>query len=573
MGVFVCHCGSNIGGFLDVPAVAEYARSLPGVAHAEDNLYTCSQDSIKRITEQTKALGLNRVVVASCTPLTHEPLFQDSIRQAGLNPYLFEMANIRNQCSWVHSEQREAATAKAKDLVRMSVARAAELTPLRQTPVAVKKHALVIGGGPAGMQAALTLAAQGIAVDLVERGGELGGNLRKTFFVANVAQPGPANLAWLDPQALLRDFIGKVASDPRITVWLNSEVLETRGHKGAFTSRLGTGAGEIAIEHGAAIVATGAREYRGGEYGLGSDPRIVTQQDFESSLAADAAFGKLIRSLVMIQCIGPAESVCTRTCCTVALKNAVQFKKRNPDARVTVLYRDIQAYGFKERLYTEARRLGVLFLRYAPNRKPLVEGEGGQLSIRVWEAELAREITLRPDLVVLSTPMVPAEGARELAMRLKVSTDLDGWFMEAHVKLRPVDFATEGLYMAGAAHYPKLLDETLVQAHAAAARAATILSQDSLDVGGAVSQVDPSLCVGCLTCVRSCPYDVPQIRAGVNGIGGIAGAAFIEPAKCHGCGICAAECPARAIELMHFRHAEIGSKVDALFETAGVTAQ
>ena len=555
IGVFVCHCGSNIGGFLDVPAVAEYARGLAHVVHSEDNLYTCSQDSIRRITQQTRELGLTRVVVASCTPLTHEPLFQASIRQAGLNPYLFTMANIRNQCSWVHSFDRETATAKARELVRMGVARAARLTPLQLTSVAVVKRALVIGGGPAGLESALALSGLGIAVELIERTGTLGGNLRHVSYLRRGGE-------WLDPQAYLGGLIARAEADPRIAIRLRTELVETRGHKGNFTSRLRTPEGEIACRHGAAIVAIGAREYRGPEYGLGANARIVTQRDLETSIASGAA----PRSVVMIQCVGPAETVCTRTCCHSALKNAVRLKQIVPSAEVTVLYRDIQAYGFKERLYTEARRLGVTFISYSGDRKPAVETAGGGLQLRVWAPELGRELTFAPEAVVLSTPMVPSEGVRELAGRLKVATDLEGWLMEAHVKLRPVDFPTEGLYMAGAAHYPKLLEETIVQAQAAAARAATILCQDSLEVGGVVSQVDPDMCVGCLTCVRSCPYDVPEIRPELTGVGKISGAAYIEPALCHGCGICAAECPARAIETMHYRHEEMEGQVEALFE-------
>ena len=561
IGVFVCHCGSNIGGFLDVPEVAAYARTLPGVVHSEDNLYTCAQDSIRRITEQARELRLNRVVVASCTPLTHEPLFQDSIRQAGLNPYLFEMANIRNQCSWVHSHSRETATSKAIELVRMAVARAARLTPLRRMAVPVTKRALIVGGGAAGMNAALSLAVQGIEVALVERAPALGGNLRHMRFLVESANP----LAWHSAPAYLEALIARVASQPLIEIHLESELLATQGYKGNFTSRLRTPAGELAVRHGATVVAIGAREHRGPEYGYGSDPRVVTQQEFEATLGSGAAAVRSLNSVTMIQCVGPAENWCSRTCCAVALKNALKLKELNPDAAVTVLYRDIRVYGFKERLYTEARRLGVRFIRYDAASKPVVHAGGGALAVKVREPELGIEMTLTPDLLVLSMPLVPSEGAAELANRLKVGADLDGWLMEAHVKLRPVDFPTEGLYMAGAAHYPKLLDETIIQAQAAAARAATVLTRDTLEVGGIVSQVDTDVCVACLTCVRSCPYGVPQIKVDLNGVGGIAGAAYIEPAQCQGCGICAAECPARAIQLMHYRGPEMEAKVDALF--------
>ena len=577
VGVFVCNCGSNIGGFLDVPAVADYARGLPGVVHSEENLYTCSQDTIIHITEQVKELNLNRVVVASCTPITHEPLFRDSIRAAGLNPFLFEMANIRNQCSWVHPEWN-IATDKAKDLVRMAVARARLLQPLHTTEVAVEKTVLVIGGGPAGMNAALSLAEQGFPTHLVEREGELGGNLRHVYHLADVGNFFSS--AGNDPQVYLRGLIEQVTDHPMLTVHLNTEYQDLGGFVGKFVSRLSrsNGAGAASgngsdresfeIKHGAVIVATGGREYRGEEYGYGSHPSVVTQQEFEALLARerDAASGTQVpSSIAMIQCIGPAEQYCSRICCTVALKNALWFKELNPSGQVTILYKDIRTFGFKERLYTEARRQGVLFVRYDDEHQPQVQTENS-LSITAWDPILSQELALEPDLLVLSMPMVPAERSRELVSKLRVSVDLDGWFMEAHVKLRPVDFASAGIFMAGVAHYPKFLDETIIQAQAAAARVANILSSDTMVVGGQVAVVDAEKCVGCLTCVRICPFDVPKIQVDLAGVGNIMGAAYVEPAVCQGCGSCVAECPAKAIELMHYTDAQILSKVGALFD-------
>jgi heterodisulfide reductase subunit A-like polyferredoxin len=585
IGVFVCHCGSNIGGFLDVFAVTEYARTLPGVAHAEHTLYTCSQDSIAKITERVKELGLNRVVVASCTPRTHEPLFQDSIRAAGLNPYLFEMANIRNHCSWVHSKDWGAATAKAKDLVRMSVARVAALEPLHTLPVNIERSALVIGGGVAGMTAALSLAEQGFGVHLVERDSELGGNLRNVFHLYQSSDQLSVNGEQNEPQAFLREMVGRVQANPLIAVHCHTELLDTTGFVGNFVSRLADGA---EIRHGVTIVATGGKEYRGDEYGYGQDPRIITQQEFEAMLAGLQPACFRPQSVAMIQCIGPAEKYCGRICCATALKNALQLKRLNPAAEITVLYRDLRAYGFQERLYTEARRQGVRFVRYDFDRKPLVQISNSKsqtpnpdsqsalsdqrsgIVVRVLDPILGREIELHPDLLVLSTPLIPSDGARELGSKLKVPVDADGWFLEAHVKLRPVDFASEGLFLAGAAHYPKLLDETIVQAKAAASRAATILARESLTAGGAIAIVAAEKCTGCLTCVRICPYHVPKIMADITGAGGIVGAAYVEPAICQGCGICASECPAKAISLMHYRDAQVMVKVDALFETAAV---
>jgi len=564
IGIFVCHCGSNIGGYLDVPGVADFARTLPGVVHAEDNLYTCSQDTIAHIIEQVKTLELNRAVVASCTPITHEPLFQDAIRQAGLNPHLFEMANIRNQCSWVHPNDWDGATTKAKALVRMAVARAARLEPLKVSEVPVNQAALIIGGGAAGMTAALTLAEQGFPVHVVEREAELGGNLRRLHYFVDTRQGGEASRS---PGDYLAELESKVLMHPLITAHLNSELLATGGFKGNFTSTLTRDGKIYQVQHGVTIVATGGEEYKGREYSYGQDGRILTQLEFEDLLISQPLRISDLKSVAMIQCIGPAEKYCSRLCCTTALKNALKLKELNPAASVTIIYRDLRTYGFKERLYTKARSRGVVFVRYDFDRKPVVavSDQLSAINVLVWDPTLGREIELQPDLLVLSTPIIPAKGTRELASRLKLSTDMDGFFLEAHVKLRPVDFAAEGVFMAGVAHYPKFLDEVIAQAKAAASRATSILSQKTMLTNARVAYVDSQKCVGCLTCVRICPYDVPQVSNNHVGVGNIQGAAFIEPAVCHGCGSCASECPAQAIQLMHSTDAQTLTKMDALF--------
>jgi heterodisulfide reductase subunit A-like polyferredoxin len=571
IGVFVCHCGSNIGGFLDVPGVAEYASKLPNVVLAEDNLYTCSQDSIELITERVEEYNLNRVVVASCSPLTHAPLFQDSIRAAGLNPYVFEMANIRNQCSWVHSDDWEAATVKAKELVRMAVARAALLEPQKTVDVPVEKTALVIGGGVAGMSAALSLAEQNFPVHLVELETELGGNLRYVF--TNSSGEG------LHPQTILKNLIAKTFANGQITVHLSSKVIKSSGFKGNFSSVIqSSNYQQIEIKHGVTILATGAQEYRGPEYEYGKHPGIITQQDLERFIhqkrrtIQNEKGATQIKSVAMIQCVGPAEKYCSRICCTVALKNALALKEMAPDVQIAILYKDIRTYGFKEKLYTQAREKGVIFIRYDDEHKPTVQFQGlvtqdtPTIGLLVHDTSLNRDIMITPDLLVLSMPVVPNPDVNELANLFKVPIDSDGFFQEAHVKLKPVDFSTNGVFMAGMAHYPKFIDESMIQAQAAAARAGRILSQESLKAGGQVAVVDEALCTGCLTCVRVCPFGVPQIQANLTGVGNIMGAAYIEPAVCQGCGSCAAACPALAIQLMHYTDAQMSEKVKALFD-------
>ena len=518
VAVFVCHCGTNIGGYLDVPGVAEYASGLPGVIHSEHPMYACSQDSVAQITEKVKQTGANRVVIAACTPLTHEPVFRKSLRSAGLNAYLLDMANIRNQCSWVHSHDWDKATDKAKDLVRMSIARANNLQSLPTSEMQVQHGALVIGGGAAGMEAALTLADQGFPVDLVERDSELGGALRHLHygleeFGIEAALPPQGAGAFIGPQDYLKNVVARVENHPSISLHFNAEVVNAQGFMGNFSSTIAyrDRPERLEISHGATIVCVGGVEYRGEEYAYGTDPRITTQQQFETTLAGfESGAGEVPDEVVMIQCVGPADKYCGRICCTSALKNALTLKRLNPSARVTVIYKDIRTYGFKERIYTQARAAGVIFMRYEDGHEAEVSIEtDGALNVSVWEEVLGKQMDLKPDMVVLSSPIVPSPAAQELANKLKVAQDADGFFLEAHVKLRPVDFLADGVFMAGLAHYPKLLQESIIQAKAAAARATTILSRDTLTTGGPVAEVDNDKCVACLTCLRSCPFGAP----------------------------------------------------------------
>jgi heterodisulfide reductase subunit A-like polyferredoxin len=554
IGAFICSCGTNIAGTVDVKEVVEFAKSLPGVIHAENTIYTCSADSLKLIQERVRDLNLNRVVVASCTPRTHEPLFRDTIREVGLNPFLFEMANIRDQCSWVHMNFKEEATEKAKNLVRMAIACSKNLEPLHQVPRSLIHNCLIVGGGLAGMVSALSMAEQGYPVYLIEREKELGGRLRQIYSSGNGG----------DPQAYLRELIEKVENHPRIEVLKGYQIVEHEGAVGNFKTKIAQVEGSMqrVLDHGATIISTGGKEYRGRAYLLNEDPRVITQEELEKRISfADPSLSKA-KSIVMIQCVGPWDEdssksfYCSRICCNVAVKNAIGIKERYPMTSVTILYKDMRTYGFKEAFYTQAREKGVLFIRFDDKKKPSVSLSNGELSVHIEDPMLHLPLSLHPDLLVLSEAVVPNEGSKELANLFKFPLTLDGFFLEAHVKLRPVDFATDGLYLCGMAHYPKSINETISQAEAASARAATILSQEVLQVGGVVAVVEGERCAACLTCVRVCPYSVPVINA--------KGEAEIDLAKCKGCGSCVAECPARAIELMHFKDSQLWAKSQAL---------
>jgi heterodisulfide reductase subunit A len=548
VGVFVCHCGSNIASVVDVERVVQYARDLPNVAFAEHTVYTCADDSQDRIKDRITEHCLNRVIVASCTPRTHEPIFRDTLRDAGLNPYLLEMANIRDQCSWVHSGDPEGATEKAKDLVRMAVGRAANLVPLKDETVPVTSAALVVGGGIAGMTTALALSQQGFQVHLVEKTAELGGTLRQIY----------TTLDGNDVQAFLSQTIGSVSKDPRIMVHLESRVSKVDGHVGTFSSSIISAQGTTQVEHGVVVVATGATEHRPETFGYGQSQNVLTQLELSERMGRGDLSLPEKPTVVMIQCVeqrNEERPYCSRVCCTTAVKNALLLRERYPEARIAVLYRDMRTYGFREAAYREAREKGVLFVRFDEERPPQLHIDGG-LSVSVHEPTLGRTMKMEPDLVVLAAPMVPRADRQELSELLRVPLNADGFFLEAHMKLRPVDFASEGLFLCGAAHAPKFISEVIAQANAVAARAATILSHDTMRVSGQIAWVDPDKCISCMTCVHVCPYMAPRVSEFNKG--------EIQGAVCMGCGSCAAECPAKAIELRHYIDAQVLGAINSL---------
>ncbi len=550
VAVYVCECGQEVAGVVDVPAVVERARTLPEVVVAERVQYACLPEGLAQIRESLEKSGANRVVVAACTPRTHEALFQQVLREVGLNPYLLEFVSIRDHCSWVHSNDPVGATRKAHELIRIGVARARTLQPVHKIRSDFQRSAVVLGGGLAGMTAALAIAEGGYDVYLVEKSEQLGGHLRHLYFTAE----GP------DPQRLLRQLIKDVECNPRIAVLKSSELVGFGGHVGNFRSVIATRSnGQTitqTISHGVLIVATGAKEYRGQQYLFGQDPRVITQLDLEKQIATSPDVAHALKTIVMIQCVRgpePEADYCSRTCCTNTLKNAIRIKQINPDCQIYVLYKDLITYGHREEFYTEARRRGVIFMRYEDTQRPVVRVVNEELQVVLKEPILGEQILIKPDIVALSMATVPADTNPQLARLLGVPLSREGFFMEAHLKLRPMDFIDEGIFLCGLAHYPKFVEESISHALATAGRAISILAKPALEVGGVVASVDESKCVACLTCVRTCPFDVPVVDPERVGNGGIKGAAYIDPALCQGCGTCTAECPANAIQLAHYR--------------------
>jgi heterodisulfide reductase subunit A len=555
VGVFVCHCGANIGRVVDVPSVVDYAATLDNVVYATEQLFSCATDSAQSITETIQEKGLNRVVVAACSPRTLEPLFRDTLREAGINQYFFEMANIREHCSWIHSKEKEDATEKAKDITRMSVARACHLQPLQEIDLPVNRTALVVGGGIAGMTCALSIANQGHEVYLLEKDTDLGGTARRIHYT----------LDGMDVQAYLRDLVHKVYQHPSIHVYTDAIITEATGYVGNFVTKVKSERGDTELKHGAAVIAVGADVYKPTEYLYGEDDRVMTNLELEERIVN--AEERLInsRSLVMIQCVGCRQedrNYCARICCNQSIKNALKLKKINPQMDIYILFRDIRTYGFAEDYYREASNNDVKFIRYEPDDKPQVEAveqEGRPvLRVAVTDPILGKRLAIDADYLALAAAVIPPAGNREISQFFKVSLGPDDFFKEAHVKLRPVEFSTEGVYLCGLAHYPKHIPESINQAYGAASRALTLLSHDIVTVSGSVCEVDEKTCMGCGACIAACTYGAIEFRKTKQGK-----KAVVNPVLCKGDGLCNAKCPTGAIFLKHFTDEDLLSQIDA----------
>ncbi len=557
IGVFVCHCGANIGRIVDVPGTVEYCKTLPNVVYAQEQLFSCATNSAREITDKIKEEGLNRVVVAACSPRTLEPLFRDTLREAGINQYYYEMANIREHNSWVHQKEKELATDKAHDIIRMSVARACQLEPLQEFDLPVDKRALVVGGGIAGMNCALSIANQGHEVHLVEREKELGG----------IANRIHTTLQGLDVQEYLKDLKSKIYQHPLVHVYHNAKITDATGYVGNFVTTVESNKGTAAIKHGAAVIAIGIDMYTPTEYLYGQDERVLTHLELEEKITSDDEKVTGAQSLVMIQCVGcrnEERNYCSRICCSESIKNALLLKEKNPDMEIYVLFRDVRTYGFNEDYYREAASKGVKFIRYEPENPPEVEPGKAEdkrdvLKVTVTDYILGKKLELDADVIALAAAVLPSAETKEVANQFKVTLSPDGFFKEAHVKLRPVEFATDGVYLCGLAHYPKFIQETINQSYGAAGRVLTLLANDIVVASGSVCTVNEKQCMGCGACVEVCTYGALELKETKQGK-----KCVVNPVLCKGDGLCNTKCPTGAIQLKHFTDQEVESEIDVV---------
>ena len=565
VGVFVCHCGANIGKVVDVPSVVEYCKTLDNVVYATEQLFSCATDSADSITDTIKEKNLNRVVVAACSPRTLEPLFRDTLREGGINQYYFEMANIREHCSWVHAREKEDATEKAKDITRMSVARACLLDPLKEIDLPVNKSALVVGGGIAGMTCALSIANQGHEVHLLEKDSDLGGMARNIHYT----------LDGMDVQAYVGDLARTVYQHPSILVYTDCTITEATGYVGNFRTRVKSERGPSDIKHGATVIAVGAQAYQPTEYLYGENEQVLTHLELEQRVSKGDESLLDARSLVMIQCVGcrnEDRNYCARICCNQSIKNALKLKEINPGMDIYILFRDIRTYGMAEDYYREASEKDVKFIRFEADDKPKVEAAQAEgrpvLRVAVNDSILGKKLAIDADYVSLAAAVIPPEGNREIAQQFKVTLGPDKFFKEAHVKLRPVEFGTEGVFLCGTAHYPKHIPETINQAYGAASRALTLLSSDTVTVSGSVCAVNESDCVSCGACITACTYGAIEFHETPQGR-----KAIVNPVLCKGDGVCNAKCPTNAIYLKHFTDEEIMCQIDTAFSDMEILEQ
>jgi len=543
IGVFVCDCGSNIAGYLEMKELVDYAKTLPGVAFVQENLYTCSEGGINEIKDAIPRENLNRVVVASCTPRTHEPLFMSACEEAGLNPYLFEMANIRDQCSWVHMQAREKGTQRAKTQIAMAVAKAARLRELSRIKLGLTHRAIIIGGGISGMSAAMALGNMGYEVDLIEKQDRLGGLLNDLNLILPTHEP---------PSILLDDLSARLNDNPKVTIHTNALVKKVEGYIGNFVATVEETGTEIKLKVGAIIVALGARVLKpAGLMGYDGE-KVVTHLELEAILRRGAPPAK---NVVMIQCVGSRceeRTYCSRICCMTAVKNAILLKESNPEINVTIMYRDMQMYGVEnEDMFRRSKEMGVRYVTYDPGKPPSVM----QNEVRVYHLRMGKEIKVPADLTVLSTPLIAQEDARDTSTMLKVPVNENGFFLEGHVKLKPLDFATDGVYLCGNARFPSTIREAIAQGLGAASRAAGVLSKDALYTSGIVADISPDTCCGCLGCVQVCPYGAINYFED-------RGICQVNKVLCKGCGGCAATCPSGSARLDGFSNQQIYSQIE-----------
>ena len=553
IGIFVCHCGANIGRVVNVPEVVEYSKTLPNVVHVQEQLFSCSTSSAQEITEVIKEKNLNRVIVAACSPRNLEPTFKDSLREAGINQYFVDMANIREHCSWVHSKEKEASTEKAKDLVRMSLARALYLEPLQEIELPVNKNVLIIGGGIAGMTTALSIAKQGFDVFLIEKEDELGGRANKIYYT----------LEGFDVKSYLKELTSQVYNHPLIHIFTNAFIEEATGYIGNFITTIKSNGMIKEINHGATVIATGSVEYKPTEYFYEESENVVTQSELEEKIVEGDEKVINSESMVMIQCVGcrnEERNYCSRVCCSQAVKNALKLKEINPDMDIYILFRDMRMYGYKEDYYREAADKGIRFIRYDVDDKPVVNKNSDGFKIIVTEHILGKKLEIDANIIALSVAVVPSEENTELAQLFKVGLSPDGFFQEAHVKLRPVDFSSDGVFLCGTAHYPKHIQESINQAYGAAGRVITLISHDKVTVSGAVCTINESKCMGCGACVEICDYGALELVT-IKKVK----KAKVNPVLCKGDGLCNSKCPTGAISIKHFTDEQILSEIDGLF--------